>query len=534
MKSFLEYATKGMNRVIEGETQMLSDLLIMLEKVLFHGFKSSIQRAFVTLRTPDSELWAALMKISKSGESMKEATTCIDTLDSLSSNICKVRAFLRLAMMQKKLSDFFERIINSSVVGDFYEPWALLRHEEGVVIAGALVGLRVVECSMILDDHLQEQPPSINLASYIKLQTVGNDPEPEEEKDEAKRIKVLLDQNAYLEERNRLLETTIEDLKRHVENLKTPKTGIEINNEAVSYKPHEACRSPESQQTENLKAFDDLKKANVDLESRLEEMIDTLAISQQQTDDKSKICTDLYEKLRLSEECVVKLERDFLTLKGHYNKDKQLLQDTIESLEKKNELLLRDAMNKSNADESMKSEYQRKCEQYSTSMELLDSKQKQLAAAADQIAIMQNEKIILQRDARELPFLKEELKEMRMELERERSRADESDRTLEELGGRLSESRLRMVELAEELLPLTDAQWAKDSDVSNCSACEIQFTLAKRKHHCRMCGSIYCASCSEGRIKLPSNPKPARVCDNCFTILKNRNSSHGNIGAASP
>ncbi|KJH48029.1 hypothetical protein DICVIV_05874 [Dictyocaulus viviparus] len=25
-----------------------------------------------------------------------------------------------------------------------------------------------------------------------------------------------------------------------------------------------------------------------------------------------------------------------------------------------------------------------------------------------------------------------------------------------------------------------------------------------------MCGSIFCATCSEGRIKLPSNSKPAR------------------------
>ncbi|KAK6037143.1 FYVE zinc finger [Cooperia oncophora] len=112
-------------------------------------------------------------------------------------------------------------------------------------------------------------------------------------------------------------------------------------------------------------------------------------------------------------------------------------------------------------------------------------------------------------------------------------RAEQSERALEELGGQservrfLSTSKLRMLDLAEELLPLSDAHWANDSDVTQCTACSEKFSISKRKHHCRMCGSIFCASCSEGRIKLPSNSKPARVCDQCFTLLKNRHS--GNV-----
>lgn len=84
-------------------------------------------------------------------------------------------------------------------------------------------------------------------------------------------------------------------------------------------------------------------------------------------------------------------------------------------------------------------------------------------------------------------------------------RADESERALEELGGHLSEyvlyyrnvapaqlfsllfrSKLRMLELAEELLPLSDAHWAKDSEVTQCTACTEKFSISKRKHHCRL------------------------------------------------
>lgn len=56
-------------------------------------------------------------------------------------------------------------------------------------------------------------------------------------------------------------------------------------------------------------------------------------------------------------------------------------------------------------------------------------------------------------------------------------------------------SKLRMVELKEELLPLSDAQWEKDADVDNCKGCNVQFTVSRRKHHCRLvalCAPFVC------------------------------------------
>lgn len=45
--------------------------------------------------------------------------------------------------------------------------------------------------------------------------------------------------------------------------------------------------------------------------------------------------------------------------------------------------------------------------------------------------------------------------------------------------------------------------WQPDSDVIKCPICGTQFTFWYRKHHCRKCGRVVCASCSPHRITIP-------------------------------
>lgn len=46
-------------------------------------------------------------------------------------------------------------------------------------------------------------------------------------------------------------------------------------------------------------------------------------------------------------------------------------------------------------------------------------------------------------------------------------------------------------------------KWQADSDVSQCPICAIVFSFWHRKHHCRKCGRVVCASCSPHRITIP-------------------------------
>ncbi|KAI9876500.1 MAG: hypothetical protein M1830_006366 [Pleopsidium flavum] len=46
-------------------------------------------------------------------------------------------------------------------------------------------------------------------------------------------------------------------------------------------------------------------------------------------------------------------------------------------------------------------------------------------------------------------------------------------------------------------------RWQLDSEVSKCPICGTQFSFWYRKHHCRKCGRVVCASCSPHRITIP-------------------------------
>ena len=81
--------------------------------------------------------------------------------------------------------------------------------------------------------------------------------------------------------------------------------------------------------------------------------------------------------------------------------------------------------------------------------------------------------------------------------------------------------------------------WVKDETVLNCYNCNIEFNFYIRKHHCRKCGKIYCANCSNFWIQIPEflnsppkqnniwsistyldyfnlNDSKERVCQKCF------------------
>ncbi|VDN20948.1 unnamed protein product [Gongylonema pulchrum] len=118
-----------------------------------------------------------------------------------------------------------------------------------------------------------------------------------------------------------------------------------------------------------------------------------------------------------------------------------------------------------------------------------------------------------------------EFEELTVSYKYKSEKLEDCEKALEELGGHLYESKLKVVELKEELLPLSEAEWEKDANVANCKGCNLQFSMSKRKHHCRNCGSIFCNSCTDARVKLPSNAKPVRVCLHCYNLLRSRHNS---------
>lgn len=60
-----------------------------------------------------------------------------------------------------------------------------------------------------------------------------------------------------------------------------------------------------------------------------------------------------------------------------------------------------------------------------------------------------------------------------------------------------------------------------------CHICRTDFTLTRRRHHCRVCNKPVCGNCSSGTVPgekslLPSSPQGGRIraCDRCFEIRR--------------
>ena len=73
----------------------------------------------------------------------------------------------------------------------------------------------------------------------------------------------------------------------------------------------------------------------------------------------------------------------------------------------------------------------------------------------------------------------------------------------------------------------TTPTWVPDAEQTNCSQCNDIFTMIRRKHHCRVCGRLFCAECSAFKLLIPSNrllgnpmkksnpDEPQRSCSHC-------------------
>jgi hypothetical protein len=59
---------------------------------------------------------------------------------------------MRLALMQKKLADYFRVLVENReyILLDYYEHFALIMSDEATVLAGLLVGLNVIDCNFCL------------------------------------------------------------------------------------------------------------------------------------------------------------------------------------------------------------------------------------------------------------------------------------------------------------------------------------------------------------------------------------------------
>ncbi|XP_022319565.2 RUN and FYVE domain-containing protein 1-like isoform X1 [Crassostrea virginica] len=576
-------------RMLDDNHVPLQQFFIVLEHVLRHGLKPKKsllrdRRDFWCVLETVEKLIPEASEITTSVREMPNLKT------PLGKARAWLRLSLMQKSLADYLKELCER--RDQVLSEFYEPGAMMLEDEGMVFTGLLVGLNVIDCNMCIKEEDLDQPMGVIDFSLYLNNRINDDLSPDSESAETKnKMATILDQKNYLEELNRHLNATVTNLQQKLESVQTTNTllkedlaiakntalDLQAENDSLkmnqgcivddtkkqletALKNEEAAKQDIETERETYKTsregldnmYTDLKKkldeethVRLDVEKELELQIsmkqememalrilekdihekqDTMISLRQQLEDIKGINLEMYKKLQACEgslkhksELVNKLEE----------KTNQLVA-TLKDMEKR--------LKQTEADKEAAEETARKLGQIivdkdakRTALETDLKIEKEWRGTLQKSLEEEREKVsAVQTDLQKYKHLEKDYAKLEHRHQEIQKTCEEQERTLAELGSHLSESKLRVEDMREAQQVNKEAQWQSDKDATHCKGCTKEFSISRRRHHCRNCGDIFCNECSDNKMPLPSSAKPVRVCDNCHTVLLQRYSATGN------
>lgn len=553
-------------RQLDTDNIPLHQFFVVLDLALRHGLKTS-RRLLLGKR----ELWDLLQNVEKFDQAATDITATVRDLSTVKTPAGRARAWVRLALMQKKLADYVKVLVdNKDLLAEFYEPEALICSEEGVLLTGLLVSLNIVDCNLCLkEEDLDGQEGVIDLSYYLRRkEDIGRDDIPEvvEEKD----INTVIDQKNYIEEMNRNLAANVTNLQARIESLTNTnalmREDLAINKKKVTALQHEnSSLNLEVEKQLNIANLSRVMKTEVDRyneldpkkESEFEDKLSDEKIAKSELEKELNLEIqmkaememamkllekDVHEKqdtiisLRSQLEDIKSINLEMYTKLAECEKSLTYKSDMIQKLEMKT-VAMADTLQQLDHKfvEAEKNFHSSKAQNADLRSKVIESEAKIVELESDikierqwrerlqESSIGDKETISsLRQDNEFLKQVSADYENLRLDNDRLREQVKEGEQTLEELGQQLSWSKLQVDTMKEEVN--VPGAWEKDSMAVECKICSKEFNLARRRHHCRNCGGIFCDSCSDNKMKLPSSAKPMRVCDNCYTLLLDRQS----------
>ncbi|XP_008987694.4 RUN and FYVE domain-containing protein 1 isoform X6 [Callithrix jacchus] len=535
----------SLGRSLDADHAPLQQFFIVMEHCLKHGLK--VKKSFIG---QNKSFFGPLELVEKLCPEASDIATSVRNLPELKTAVGRGRAWLYLALMQKKLADYLKVLIdNKHLLSEFYEPEALMMEEEGMVIVGLLVGLNVLDANLCLKgEDLDSQVGVIDFSLYLKdVQDLDGGKEHE-------RITDVLDQKNYVEELNRHLSCTVGDLQTKIDGLE--KTNSKLQEE-LSAATDRICSLQEEQQQ--------LREQNELIRERSEKSVEItkqdtkveLETYKQTRQGLDEMYSNVWKQLKEEKKVRLELEKELELQIGMktemeiamklLEKDTHEKQDTLvalrQQLEEVKAINLQMFHKAQNAESSLQQKneaitsFEGKTNQVMSSMKQMEessSLEKELKSEKEQRQALQRElqhekdtSSLLRTELQQVEGLKKELRELQDEKTELQKICKEQEQALQEMGLHLSQSKLKMEDIKEVNQALKGHAWLKDDEATHCRQCEKEFSISRRKHHCRNCGHIFCNTCSSNELALPSYPKPVRVCDSCHTLLLQRCSSTG-------
>uniref|UniRef100_A0A8C7XZM6 RUN and FYVE domain containing 2 n=1 Tax=Oryzias sinensis TaxID=183150 RepID=A0A8C7XZM6_9TELE len=587
IKGLIESAL-SFGRTLDSDYPPLQQFFVVMEHCLKHGLK--VKKSFLGY---NKSLWGPLELVEKLCPEAAEISASVRDLPGLKTPLGRARAWLRLALMQKRLADYLRLLITrKDLLSDFYETSALMLEEEGAVIVGLLVGLNVIDANLcVKGEDLDSQVGVIDFSMYLK-----NDIDDYRSEERNSQIASILDQKNYVEELNRQLNSTVHGLQGRVDSLE--KSNSKLIEELAIAKNNIIKLQEENQQlrSENnlilLKAQQHLEVTQGDVslerdtykqsrqgldemynearrqlkeECQLRQDVENELVVQVSMKQEMELAMKLLEKdIHEKQDTLIGLRQQLDEVKAINVEMYQKMQvkSSSEEMKKKNDMISRLEEKTNQITATMKQLEQRlqEAERHRTSAEegtrrfkldfankadslqrQIEHKEKLLQQLETDLKIEREWRQTLQNDlhrekdtvaqlgteALQINGLKKEFHRLQDENIQLKNICEDQEQALEELGSKLSESKLKIEDIKEANKALQGGQvWLKDKDATHCKMCEKEFSISRRKHHCRNCGEIFCNSCSDNELPLPASPKPVRVCDTCHALLLQRCSSN--------
>ncbi|CAL8236444.1 unnamed protein product [Arctogadus glacialis] len=575
----------SLGRTLDSEYPPLQQFFVVLESCLKHGLK--VKKSFIG---QSKSIWGPLEMVEKLCPESTDITTSARDLPSLKTGLGRGRAWLHLALMQKKLADYMKALLDhKDLLSEFYEPGSLMLEDEGTVIVGLLVGLNVIDANLcIKGEDLDSQVAVIDFSLYLK--DTANTETP---KDESK-MTAILDQKHYIEELNRNLSGTVTDLQAKMDSLEKTNNKLVDELTAATDRINSLCEEQHTLKQENevilqssqrkeevtlqdsqveletykqsRQGLDEMynvvwtqykeeKRIRQELERELElqvglkqemevamrllekdthEKQDTLAALRLQLDQVKTLNLQMFHKAQDSQREAVKKQQEASQLEESMGEMERAMIELEQRLQRSES----ERTQCDQSDEAMRFELEGKAETLQKQLSDLDtlrlgletdlcSEKEQRQSLQRALQREQDNSTELRTQLQQLQGLHMELKDLKQEKTKLQQRCEQQEQALQEMGLHLSQSKLKMEDFKDVNKALKGHAWLKDDEATECKHCQKEFSISRRKHHCRNCGDIYCNTCSANELALPSYPRPVRVCDICHSLLLQRSSSTG-------
>uniref|UniRef100_U3J8B7 RUN and FYVE domain containing 3 n=1 Tax=Anas platyrhynchos platyrhynchos TaxID=8840 RepID=U3J8B7_ANAPP len=454
-------------------------------------------RSKKTFLGQNKSFWGPLELVEKLVPEAAEITASVKDLPGLKTPVGRGRAWLRLALMQKKLSEYMKALINrKDLLSEFYEPNALMMEEEGAIIAGLLVGLNVIDANFCMKgEDLDSQVGVIDFSMYLKdgNSTKGNEGDGQ--------ITAILDQKNYVEELNRHLSATVNNLQAKVDALEKSNTKLTeelavANNRIITLQEEmervkeessyilESNRKVTKDRTADGHALTEARKQlkeetqlRLDVEKELEVQI---GMRQEMELAMKMLEKDVCEK----QDALVALRQQLDDLRALKHELSFKLQSSDMGVKQKSEL---------------NSRLEEKTNQMAATIKQLEQRLRQ--AEKDRQLAQQDNRLFKQEFGDKINSLQLEVEELsrqrshlELELKRERDRWSQNHQS--------SQGNKKVPK-----------NWLKPVASLNFSL------LFLFQNICKNCGGVFCEACSANELPLPSSINPESVCNPCHKQL---------------